>query len=670
MSEEKQTYTESAKSDRIKKVLQDSEYYAASVRELGARTRGKLLFNPLDDDELNDIFLQNAEHFIFCIKRAVVELVTTWFDEGRAKALLPNLEIVLTDANRIKLNKLNSNYENIPVIFECQVIGVFKEETYIKSGVAYCTECDKTEKLISLGKIPNCPNKDCGRRGKEMEIDRKRTFFGDIRTIMIEEPMEESASGSPRVLECEIKDESVSQTFLGDRKKIVGVFRSHSIKNSMRNHPVVHALSVQDLEEKAVTMPTPEQEKKFLALSKKPDWLDYLTQSFAPEIKFEKLAKLAIILAIISGPKKDSLRELVHCLLIGDPSTGKSRILEYILKVINRSAMAVGGTMSGAGVTVTMEMMPNRQKMPRSGVIPKCHNSVAVLDEINQLEPEELGKIYEAMEQGHINYNKGGFDLDLKTETILCAGANPKGYSYDTDFGMMENIKLPAPLVSRFDLVVNMTRGKLLATEQQVIEHIEKIRKMGLSKYVESEGLITAEEMKILLNFAKSQKPAMTDSASKLLREFQMMMLEFEVNNEQARGSKPIDRRFFESMYRVATSIAKIHFSKDVTTEHAMLAIEIYKQTMQSFGLKTDKGLTQLNMADAVQDKDSAAEFCWKKIEKLRDAKFIDAVEFLQKLPKESPGYFKSVADAEKWFDMKFKKGDIEKREGLYRLVK
>ena len=665
---EEKTYTESAKSDRIKKFLQDTDFYASSIRELGARTRGMLLFNPLENDEINDIFIADSEHFVFCLKRAVFELVQDWFEEGRAKALMPNLHVIITDATKIKLNELNSKYENIPVMFECQIIGLFKEETYVKSGQAYCKECHKTSTLESLGVIPNCPNKDCGSRGKPMEIDRSTLKTGDIRTIMIEEPMEESTSGSPKTLECEIKDEHVAQTSLGDKKKIVGVFRSHPIKNSMRNHPVIHALSIQDLEEKALIMPNEEQEKRFLGLSQKPEWIDYLTQSFAPEIKFEKLAKICLILAIISGPKTDDLRDLIHCLLIGDPSTGKSRLLEFIIKVVRRSAMAVGGTTSGAGVTVTMEMMPNRQKMPRPGVIVKCHKSVAVIDEINQLKPEELGKVYEAQDQGHINYNKGGFDLDLKTETIICAGANPKGYSYDVDFGMMDNIKLPPPLVSRFDLIVNMTRGKSLTIEHQVIEHIEKVRAVGVSKYVESEGLITTEEMSILLNFAKSQTPKMRPDASRLLREFQMKMLELEVNSEQVRGAKPIDRRFFESMYRVATSLAKIHFSKQVTTEHAMLAIEIYKQTMQSFGLKTDKGVVQLNMSDAVTDKNTAAEFTWRRIEKERDAKFIDAIEFLKKLPKEHPGYFKDVDAAEHWFDMKVKKGDIEKREGLYRL--
>ena len=58
-----------------------------------------------------------------------------------------------------------------------------------------------------------------------MVVDEKTIITGDIRTIMIEEPIEESKSSSPAIKMCIIKDEAVLETFMGNKKKISGIFK-------------------------------------------------------------------------------------------------------------------------------------------------------------------------------------------------------------------------------------------------------------------------------------------------------------------------------------------------------------------------------------------------------------------------------------------------------------
>ena len=665
-----ENYTESWAADRIKEYLYSRKDQLKVLEHLSAKCRGVFPFNPTDaTEQVLDIFLDDPDKFKTYVKEAVRDIVSEWHDDERVKSMLNNVPVVITESTKIKLNEWNSKYEGIPVLVECQVVGVYKEETYTKKAEAFCVECSHREDIKSLSNLPLCPNKDCTYHKKHLIVDQKSIETGDIRTVLIEEPIEESKSSSPAIKECVIKDEAVLETFMGNKKKIIGIFRSHPQRGKSTNRPMIHAISVDDLADSKPKMPTPEQIKKFRDLSLEAGYFDILTASWAPEIKFEDLAKLCVILAVVGGVKVDMLRGIINAFLVGDPGTGKSKILEFLLSVIQKSALAVGGTMSGSGVTVTMDTLPNRTKLPRAGIVPLCHGSAVALDELNQLEDEDLGKLYEAMESGVIHYNKGGFDEIFKAETTIIAGANPKGYEYDSEMGMLSNIGLPSPLVTRFDLIVNMLRSKSSSDRAAIRKHILYIRKHGVAKYVQENDLLTALDLTLLINYARTFNPEFTDEAEDILDKFQTKMEDLQDGNEQVAGAKKMDNRTFESLYRIATAIARIHFLDSVTKECAESAVEIYTRTLRTFGVKTEKGMTQLNMQDAVKDWNTAAEFTWRKMEQEENTNLLDGVRFAARLMKDHPTYFKSGKDVDKWFLIQKRKGRIIMQGMMYKLV-
>ena len=285
------------------------------------------------------------------------------------------------------------------------------------------------------------------------------------------------------------------------------------------------------------------------------------------------------------------------------------------------------------------------------------------------MEFEDLGKLLGAMESGIIHYNKGGFDETFKAETTIVAGANPKGYEYDSSSGMLANIGLPQPLITRFDLIVNMVGSKILTERAEIRKHILYVRKHGVEQYIKDNGLLRSEELTLLINYAKTFNPKFTDEAEDILNDFQTMMEELQANNEQVSGAKRADNRTLESLYRIATAITKLHFEDEVKKEYAVLAVEIYKKALQTFGVKTDKGITQLDFHDFGKDKDAAAEFTWKKIQEEADSKFIDAVAFYKRLVKDHPKLFRTHDDVDKWFKKNVDANHILMQGGLYRWV-
>lgn len=661
MPEDKIEYTESAKADKIKQFLLENKEYIKILNAFGTKPVGTFQFNPTVSDLFTDWFLDDVEMFTRCIQRACKEIIDAWHGERRAKAFLRNVKIELIDSSHhIKLNEWDSNYEGIPVASECQVIGANKEETYTKHATAYCPECHQADEITNLSEIPLCTTKDCARYRMKKQIRQDTVVTGNFRIVMIQEPLEEAKHGSPRILECELRDDLVSSTFIGQRKKIVGIFHSHPQHHRATNRIVIQAISMQDLGDVEVMQPTDEQIKFFQELKDKENFIDVITESVAPEIKHEKLAKLCVLLSIIGGNKVGRLRGNIHCFLVGDPSTGKSSLLEYIPLIVQKTGFAVGGTMSGSGVTVTMDTLPNRQKMPRAGIVPLCSGSCVAIDELNQLDEEDIGKLYQAMEQGKINYNKGGFDLQLEANTTILAGANPRDYIYDYDRPIMHNINLPPPMVSRFDFKVNLLAQKSDIQEQEILDHIIKVRNNGIEKYIEENRLLTPKQLTLYINYVKTFKPIMTDEASKLLKEFQLTM---QKTIGKTKGGFIIDKRFFESMYRIGTAYAKANMSETVTKEHAMTVIDIFKKTLATFNIVTEGKQEQETIRDNITSKDVAFINVLKNLES-----WFTMEEAVSIMIKKASHYFPTTTEAEKDFEKFHQKGMISKRGEKYRI--
>lgn len=660
------TYTDSAKTDAVMKLL-NSKKYSKLVYSIRGNPRTTFLFNPLDDERVTDIYLQQPEELPLIIKKSLVDLLATG-DQQLESSIYNNLKIVISDVQQIKLHDWTADYEGIPVSAMCQVVSAYKEETYNKEGECYCPSCDSREHFRLIP--PSCQNEDCKKKGTQMLIDQHKLKTGDTRIIIVQEPIDEAKFGNPRTVEVILRDEAVHDTHIGQRKKITGVFRSQLQKGKTTNRFYIHAISVEDAEETKLILPNDEQKAKFTSMSKQPDYMDILMKSFAPHIWGESLAKLCLILARVSGGTiEEHEKDIIDALLIGNPATGKSELLKFVVKVTQRAGFASGGTSSGSGVTVTMTTMPNREKHPRAGIVPNCSGSLVALDEIAQFEPEDLEKLFEAMSGRRIHYNKGGFDLDLIAETTITAGANPKGYLYDTRFGMTDNINLPAPLVSRFSLIVNMQPKRTRIEEQEISEHIERIDEIGIDEYIRQENLLTAEQLLMLFNYAKTKfNPKLEPAANALIKDFYLTMFDLQANDEQVDGAKPIDRRFQIAIRRIAKAYARLMLSDTVTKEYAMEAIEIVKKTLHSFGVNTDKGTMQLNVS-GVQDIDAAFLFTIRTMEKEQDKQYLPEDEIIERLVQEHPKFFSTKKKASDYFDAQVKRARFEKSEGRYRLV-
>tara|TARA_Y100000590_G_scaffold436248_2_gene556600 strand:+ start:874 stop:2859 length:1986 start_codon:yes stop_codon:yes gene_type:complete len=575
-------YTQSALRDRIRVELLKRKW--SDIIE-SLRPNGTITINVLKEPFLQ-IYCDHSEkgHFVDNIRVEVLAILKEKYgSKFDAEQVFSRMKINLTSDHHIAMHKLNAtDHEGSIVTFDCEVIASETPKSYIKSCTLRCSLCG-TEVEITCDidkKIPvmNCTTASCKKH--RLEVDRTTAITENIETVLLGEPMELSKHSSPVVLEGIVCGDLIREVFIGQKKRVTGIYRSIFDLKENINNIVIDVISCENLDESKEVVLTPEQLNKLKEDSKKPDFMSKLVPSFAPHIYGLDIVKKSILLQLAKGGE-GLKRGDSHILLVGDPSVAKSEFLKFAEKITPRSMYVSGKGSSTVGLTISIVKEDNGKMYAKAGACPQCNKGFCFIDEAGHMKEQDQSGLNEVLEQQQCSIAKAGFRLTLEAKTTILAAANPKFGKYDPEENLTTNINMPSPLLSRFDLIWLIKDEIVKNEDSKKAEHI-------LTTYINPEKTITSylntKELTGYLNHVRKLNPKMTEATkNKILRIYEQM-------RELSRDSQSIaiGTRQLEAIVRLSTAHAKLFFRDEVLVEDVLAVEDIIKEMYANFGVSLE----------------------------------------------------------------------------------
>ncbi|EIE26454.1 MCM-domain-containing protein, partial [Coccomyxa subellipsoidea C-169] len=312
---------------------------------------------------------------------------------------------------------------------------------------------------------PNsCPQ--CQGKGP-FPVNVQETIYRNYQKITLQEsPGSVQAGRLPRHKDVILLHDLIDQARPGEEITLVGTYTNAfdvglNIKNGFPVFTtVIDANYINKQEDRFAAFKLTDEDKQELhRLARDPRIAERICKSIAPSIYGHRNIKTAIALALFGGQEKHPsgshrLRGDINVLLLGDPGVAKSQFLKYVEKVSQRAVYTTGKGASAVGLTAAVQKDPvTREWTLEGGALVLADKGICLIDEFDKMNEQDRVSIHEAMEQQSISISKAGIVTSLQARCSVIAAANPDGGRYDASRTFAENVALPDPILSRFDIL-------------------------------------------------------------------------------------------------------------------------------------------------------------------------------------------------------------------------
>ena len=557
-------------------------------------------YNDLEmfDPDLADLLLEKPDETLDSAMTAITNI-----DPQRKNAQL-NVRFINV-RNNVHLRYLRSEYIGKFIAVDGIVRKTDEIHPRIMSAVFECRSCMRIHDVEQKSNIIHEPAvcQECG--GRSFKLLQEESRYMDTQTVKLQEPLENLSGGDqPRQINIVLEDDLVDTLTPGDKIRVTGTLKTVRDERTKRFNNYIYGNYFEPLEQEFEELEISEEdEEKIIELAKDPDIYNKIIDSTAPSIQGYYEVKEAIAFQLFGGSAKvledkTHIRGDMHILIVGDPGIGKSQILKYVSKLAPRGIYTSGKGTSGVGLTAAAVRDDLGGWSLEAGALVLGDKGNVCVDELDKMREEDRSAIHEALEQQTISIAKAGIMATLNSRCSVLAAANPKFGRFDRYKSIAEQIDLPSPILSRFDLIFIIEDKPNAERDHSLAGHILKIHQESNINYV-----IEPEFMRKYIAYARRNvQPILSTEAAKVLQDFYVTMRSGAIDEE---SPVPITARQLEALVRLSEASAKIRLSPEVTKEDAERAIKLQEDCMKQVGYDPDTGKVDI---DKVEGRTSKSE--------------------------------------------------------------
>jgi replicative DNA helicase Mcm len=473
----------------------------------------------------------------------------------------------------------------------------------IVSAVFRCRKCLETIVQDQEGELIRGPGSHCPfcKQSTSFELIQEQSKFKNTQEARIQERPEDLPPGQlPRYLDVRLEDDLVDSSRPGDRVSVTSIVRAEKQtvgeRGKLRTFNIyldANFVDVVGKETEAVEITT-EDEKQILAAAEDPWILRKLIMSLAPSIYGYEDVKEGVLYLLFGGTAKRlpdgvNIRGDENVLLIGDPGTAKSQLLQYVSRIAPRGLYTSGRGTTAAGLTAAVLREKTGGMILEAGALVLADKGVACIDELDKMRPDDRVAIHEALEQQTVSVAKGGIVATLNARAAVLAAANPALGRYEAHRNVSENINLPVTILSRFDLIFIIKDQPEADYDARMSEHILALHR---SKTSPETAPFAPDFLRKYISFAKRIVPVLSQEAVIELRDFYLKMR----SKGGAEAAVAITPRQLEALVRISEARARAFLRESVTIEDAKSAIRIMTVSLSDVGVDVKTGAMDIDV--------------------------------------------------------------------------
>ena len=476
----------------------------------------------------------------------------------------------------------------------------------VNMGVFKCLFCGTVLKLkIDRESVVDvCPQ--CKRRA--LKQDNAESRFTNLQRVAVQDPLERLRGSTPTWhLEVWLEDDLVNSIIPGDRIDITGILRIKPRRTSKGKEDKLiftmffDAVSIKAKQKEFAELEiTQDEQRSIVELAKDPEIFNKIAMSISPSIYGHDEIKKALALQLFGGtPDKrlidgGRIRSDVHMLLIGDPGSAKTRLLQAVTEIVPKGIYVSGKSTSGAGLTAAAERDEFSEGgwTLKAGALVLGSGGIVAIDEFSKIGEDDKSALLEALESQTISVAKAGIVARFNAKTSVLAAANPKFGRFDTNAYPADQFDISPALLSRFDLifpikdVLDEEHAKKIA-RHLLVQHEAagaQLADIETREQVEKPPLNSELLRKYIAYARKSVKPRLTQEASQKIQDYYVELRKLGLKS----GAVPMTPRQIEGLVRLAEASAKSRLSATVTQHDSELAIALLEFMLNT--LAVDRG--------------------------------------------------------------------------------